>query len=334
MVLAVPVQGSPEWHDFRAHGVGASDIPVIAGESPYRSAYELWAEKTGLVPPSDPDGARAELFEIGHLMEAPLLELYERRTGRHPKRAHQVRVSRDLPWAFASLDAIAPVRRVVEAKWTHAARWGDAGIPDDVLLQVQWQLFVTGWDVADVVALKAQHARIVEVPRDASIIDDIVALATAFWDQVESRTPPPTDGTESTRRTIAALHPGATMPALSPTPDLVQLVAQLVEAKAQLRAATELEGSVGNALRAVIGDADGIAGLVAYRKNADSTRVNWPAVAAAYREVFAQVQYAYREEKHIELSSLLDTDLDAIQAIHSETTAGPRVLRLSKEALS
>jgi putative phage-type endonuclease len=323
---ALPVQGTEAWLAFRRNGIGSSDIAVIAGESPFRSPYSLWAEKTGQVIP-DPSDEQAELFEIGHLMEPVLLELYERRTGRHPKRAHMVRVHRDLPWAFASLDAIAPVRRVVEAKWTHSGRWGDAGVPDDVLIQVQWQLFVTGWDVADVVALKAQRPRIVEVPRDQGVIDELVALATGFWRLVETRTPPATDGSEATRHTLVALHPVATAPALAPTPDVVQLVAALVEAKAQAKAAAELEGSVGNALRAVIGDADGIAGYCTYRRNADSTRTNWPAVAAAYRSTIEQIRTF--SESPAEADELLaNLDLDAIEASHSETVGGARVLRL------
>lgn len=319
MSLAVAVrQGTPEWLEARRGGVGSSDIPVIAGESPYRSAYELWAEKTGRVAPSEPDAEQAELFEIGHLMEPVLLELYERRTGRVAKRAPQMRVSRDLPWAYASLDATAPVKRVVEAKWTNSGRWGDSGVPDDVLLQVQWQLFVTGWDVADVVALKGQRSRIVEVGRDDSIIDYVVRLATDFWQHVEAGTPPPVDGSESTRRTLIALHPSQTAPSLAPTPELVSLVDQLVEAKAQAKAADEYESSVANALRAVIGEADGIAGLVTYRQNAASTRVNWPAVAHAYRTLL---------EKETPTATL-----DTIESIHSETSPGARVLRLSKGA--
>jgi putative phage-type endonuclease len=318
--LQLPVrQGTDAWLEARKSGIGSSDIPVIAGESPYRSPYELWAEKTGALPANEPDAETAELFEIGHLMEPVLLELYERRTGRHPKRAPQMRVSRDLPWAYASLDATAPVRRIVEAKWTHSGRWGDAGVPDDVLLQVQWQLFVTGWTVADVVALKGPRPRIVEVERDNTVIDYIVALATAFWERVETRTPPPVDGSEATRQTLVALHPTNVAPALPPTPDLVSLVDQLVEAKARAKAADEDEATVANALRAVIGDADGIAGLVTYRQNAASTRTNWPAVASAYRTLLA--------EKGVD-----GEYLDTLTSIHSETSPGPRVLRLSKGA--
>ena len=67
----------------------------------------------------------------------------------------------------------------------------------------------------------------------------------------------------------------------------------------------------------MLGDASGIEGLVTYRRNADSTRVNWPAVALAYRDLL--------------LEAYPPSDLAAIEAIHSTTSEGPRVLRLSKE---
>ena len=313
--VATPfIQGTDAWIDARRLGIGASDIPVIAGESPYRSALELWAEKTGRVQ-TEPDAETAELFEIGHLMEPVLLDLYERRTGRHPKRVHHMLAHPDVPWALASLDARAPVRRVVEAKWTHAGRWGAEGIPDDVLMQCQWQLFVTGWDVADVVALVRQRSRVVEIPRDQSLIDDLYSLAAAFWDRVQSGIAPEPDGSESARRTIARLHPvddGTTLPATS---DLVELVDLYRSAKVTAKAAEDAEKGIGNALRAVLRDASGIEGLCTYRKSADSTRTNWPAVASAFRSL---------------VTGHPDDVLDAIVDLHSETAQGPRVLRLSK----
>ena len=61
----------------------------------------------------------------------------------------------------------------------------------------------------------------------------------------------------------------------------------------------------------------GVEGVLTYRKSADSTRVNWPAVALAYRALLA--------------ASVADAELDAVITVHSETKTGPRTLRLSKE---
>lgn len=315
MAVVTPfVQGTDAWLDARRRGIGASDIPAIVGESPHRSALEVWAEKSGRIAP-EPDVEQAELFEIGHLMEPVLLALYERRTGRHPRRVHRMLAHPDVPWALASLDAQAPVRRAVEAKWSTSSRWHGEGIPDDVLMQVQWQLFVTGWDVADVVALVGRSARVVEVPRDQGMIDDLHRLAAAFWGRVQSGIPPEPDGSESARRTLARLHPvddGTYLPA---TPDLVELVDLYRSAKVAAKAAEDAEKGIGNALRAVLRDASGIEGLLTYRKSADSTRTNWPAVASAFRQL---------------VTGHPDDVLDSIVDLHSETAQGPRVLRLSK----
>jgi len=45
--------GSDEWHAWRRQGVTATDAAVITGMSPYKTPWQLWAEKTGLVEPAD-----------------------------------------------------------------------------------------------------------------------------------------------------------------------------------------------------------------------------------------------------------------------------------------
>jgi len=40
-------QSTPEWHQWRADGIGASDISIIMGSSPYKTEYQLWEEKCG-----------------------------------------------------------------------------------------------------------------------------------------------------------------------------------------------------------------------------------------------------------------------------------------------
>ena len=312
-------QNTPEWEAERLNGIGGSDIPVIAGESPYKSALELWAEKTRRITPEH-DAATLELFELGHLMEPVLLTLYERRTGRKPKRVARMLQHPEHQWARASLDGTAPVCRAVEAKWSTSSRWGDEGIPDDVLLQVQWGLFVTGWQVADVVALAGRSVRIVEVERDQPLIDDLHGMAAEFWAHVQDGTPPKADGSESARRTLGRLHPRDDGTYLPADAELAALVAELRQAKADAKAAEAREATVSNALRAVLADASGIEGLLTYRRNADSQRVNWPAVGAAYRDLLA--------------ASLSAAELDAVIQDNTTTSEGPRVLRLSKEKAS
>lgn len=50
------VQRSDEWLVWRAEGITATDIPVILGLSPYKTPWQLWAEKTGRINPPDLSG--------------------------------------------------------------------------------------------------------------------------------------------------------------------------------------------------------------------------------------------------------------------------------------
>lgn len=313
-------QQTPEWLEARRATIGSSDIAVIAGESPHKSAYTLAAEKLGIIPEVLDDETR-ELMAIGQLMQPVLLELYERKTGRHPKAAPSWRQHRELEWATASLDGTAPVRRVVEAKWSHSKRWRSGErVPGDVFVQVEWQLFVMGWDVADVVVLDFATPRVETIERDDAVIADLRFLAEDFRGYLVRGELPPIDGSESTRQALAAKFPRDNGLWIPQTPELVELVHQLAEARAAKKAADDAERTVGNGLRAVLGDASGIEGLVSFRKNADSTRVNWPALAGAYRSLLEEVKPA--------------EELDAIASLHSETAPGPRVLRLLKEIAS
>lgn len=315
MSIALPIrQGTPAWEAARKATIGSSDIAVIAGESPHKSAYTLAAEKLGLIPEVLDESTR-ELMAIGHLMQPVLLELYERKTGRHPKAAPAWRQHRDLPWATASLDGTAPVRRIVEAKWSHSKRWRSGEkVPGDVFVQVEWQLFVMGWDVADVVVLDFVTPRVETIERDDAVIADLHYLATDFRAYLERGELPPIDGSESTRSSLSARFPRDDGTWLPQAPELVELTRALAEARAAKKAADDTERSVGNALRAVLGEASGIEGLVSFKKNADSTRINWPAIAAAYRTLLEEVKPA--------------EEIDAIEAIHTDPVEGPRVLRL------
>ena len=51
-------QRSPEWFALRADGITATDVSVIAGVNPYKTPYQLWAEKLGKYTP-DPVGPAA-----------------------------------------------------------------------------------------------------------------------------------------------------------------------------------------------------------------------------------------------------------------------------------
>ena len=77
MITHQLIQGSPEWHAYRAAHNNASDAPAMMGASPYKTRDQLIAERaTGIVP--EVDAATQRLFDSGHRFEAlarPLAEV-------------------------------------------------------------------------------------------------------------------------------------------------------------------------------------------------------------------------------------------------------------------
>lgn len=76
MITHELIQGSPEWHAYRAAHDNASDAPAMLGCSSYKTRDQLIAERaTGIVP--EVDAATQRLFDSGHRFEAlarPLAE--------------------------------------------------------------------------------------------------------------------------------------------------------------------------------------------------------------------------------------------------------------------
>ena len=93
-------QRSPEWFALRADGITATEAAVIAGLSPYKTPYQLWAEKLGKYEP-EPVGAAAVR---GLLLESTVATFYEMETGKKLKRSNGIVRIKDIPWVMASLD--------------------------------------------------------------------------------------------------------------------------------------------------------------------------------------------------------------------------------------
>lgn len=326
--LNVPLrQGTSEWLAYRRTGVSASDIPILLGLSPYRCEADLADEKLG--------NATVEQtlpMKVGLALEDLIAAEYEQATGRRLQRFRSILRHPDIEWAIASPDRrVIGEKRVVELKHTGSSSRFSDGLPQDVEAQVAWQLGVLGWPVADVAVLVGgrEFLRPFEVAFDAALFDNLVAVAADFRHRL-AEGGPFAQNDDSLRRQYPRDN-GETLPA---TPDLVELVEQFRAAKAAKSAAENAEKSIASALRAIVLDKSGIDGLLTYRKNADSTRTNWPAVAAAYRkkiEALLTDASMGTDAWPATAQAVLD-ELDTLLSIHSETVQGPRVLRLLKES--
>lgn len=252
------------WLEARTLGVGGSDVAAIMGLSPYRSAYEVWAEKTGLA--QAPDLSGRESVQWGNILEPVVGDHYR---GLHPerevRRVNALCRSLSRPWAQASLDY--EVRDpemgwgVLEIKTVGLRRASDweAGVPIYYQTQIAHYMGVTGRPFADVAVLVGgQEYREYRVVRDEGDVEAVREAVDSFWHaNVEGGVAPDPSGSAGDSRALLAAHPdpGEVEQALSC--DVPELSEWLEAREAEERAKERLSAATAR-LKGRIGDARGI----------------------------------------------------------------------------
>lgn len=273
---------------LRATGFGASEIATIVGVGPGR-AIDLWESKVNPQPENIDDMLPAEL---GTLLEAPVAQVYARRTGtwlssvgtlRHPKhplilatpdRARfttedALNAARGAAPIITSIEALEFADRLVEVK-THAARYrrdyGDEGsgkVPDHEAIQVTIQLGVTGHKVADLPVLFrgdfGVDLKVFTVAWNESLFETLAEAAERFWtDYVLTRKPPPPDASDAYSEVLERIYPAVTKPHAVADATDEELMLRWAKFKEVERRAKHLKELIGQRLMHRIGDAGGL----------------------------------------------------------------------------
>ncbi len=93
-------QNTPEWHRWRRQGIGASDAPVIMGETAFKTPRTLWSIKTGRMQ----EGPAGPAARRGRELERLARRAYERQTGIQVEPL--CLVHEGFEWMRASLDGL------------------------------------------------------------------------------------------------------------------------------------------------------------------------------------------------------------------------------------
>ena len=262
--VAVPfLQGTPEWERERLRYIGSSSIPIITGNSPYKtSAVQLWAHMAGVLEPDPIDPETQELFDLGHKLEPIVAWRYTLKTGRPLRKVKRMLVSRDIPWAACSLDRVSAVRGerlIVECKWSpyrdFAGEGGDL-VPAHVVDQVQWQMLVTGYPLAHVAVIVGSRFSWFEIPEDKAHQSDLLYLGEDFMGYVIRKERPPVDGSDATRRVLTRMHTGSAVEWADADALSDAFAAELREATKVAKWATDRQELVKNQVRALLKDAE------------------------------------------------------------------------------
>ena len=178
-----------KWHEDRKRTIGSSDMPIIMGLSPYKTALDLWKLKTGLVEPEKQNFAQAR----GTEMEPIAREWFNNKTGLNFKPKAFKHKERER--FTASLDGWdEETRQAVEIKFSGSKDhlMAKAGtIPPHYMAQCQWQYIVSG--AVKIFYLSYQHddSVILEVPKpNKQEIEHMLYVAESFLELVDHKQMP------------------------------------------------------------------------------------------------------------------------------------------------
>lgn len=253
------------WLTRRRELITASDVAAILGHDPRRGAFQVWAEKLGLVEPEDNPWMRR-----GRRFEGPIAEEYAEETGRvvYAPDPFAIAVHPDVSYLGATLDretegsianpAPAPGRAPLELKnvsGMKAKEWRQDP-PEHFLIQVQVQIACTGAQWASLAALiGGLQLAWVDITRHDRFIAAMLPKLERFRWHVERRIAPEADGLPGTSAVLRALHAEEDGTTIDLGADALDLADELDRARTWKRTATSQERTAANKLKARMGAA-------------------------------------------------------------------------------
>lgn len=206
--MNAPIITTPDRTKF----MGGSDIAAVLGISPYKTAVDLWIDKT--TPPRE-DGRNARAKSRGTRLEPYILDMIRDEHGLQIVANNKRYIDPAVPYFAAEIDA-ETVDENVEIKTVHpfkSKEWGELEtdqLPLHYVAQVQWGLGIRQKDRCRVFALIGDDLRAYVVERDDETIEAMREKAAEFWTRyVLAKLRPPLDFADSkTLDTLRRLYPG------------------------------------------------------------------------------------------------------------------------------
>ena len=277
-----------EWLALRRTGLGGSDAGAIIGVNPWRTAVDVWLDKTGMAQPFEGNDATY----WGNQLEDLVAREYAKRTGM-PVGNYGYTV-RD-GCLLANIDRLvqtgdkAPAHHdevrtnlLLECK-TASDVWPD-GLPASYEAQVQHYMgLIPQFERADVAVLflKSRKFEVFAVARDAEVIAELQRVERDFWERyvVGGEMPPPV--CEEDCRKLWARSRGVQIAATPEAENALRELRELAARKAELEAA---EGELRKTVFMAFGDADTLVGadgkvLATWRQSKARVKTDWKAVA-------------------------------------------------------
>lgn len=276
-IQAIPFKTEEEWLVARRSYITGSDAACILGQSPYKSALELYLEKTGQTPFREtPSEKRLESMEWGKILEEPVVQKYEEKTKRKcidPGR-FTLHINRSKSIAAVTLDRI--IEPLIKAEvpednlllgkgmgaleckssgaWA-ADQWEDSP-PLHHVIQLQHAMMVMNFNWGSLAAIIGgqQFAfRCRDIPASQAFLATLWNYEQEFMENVKNRKPPAPDFSESASKCIGKLFPKETGATVQLGDEYIDLIHQWEERKAALSVIEKEKKELDNKIKVAIG---------------------------------------------------------------------------------
>ncbi|HDU7759649.1 TPA: YqaJ viral recombinase family protein, partial [Listeria monocytogenes] len=203
ILASVKDMNRTQWLLTRRLGIGGSDAGIIMGLNQYKTAFELWLDKTDQVLPDESAG---EAAYWGNQMEEVVAKEFEKRTGKKVRRSNMMYQHPEHDFMLANVDRfVVGEDAILECKTASAylaKEWEADEVPATYLVQIQHYLAVTGKSKAYVAVLIGGNKFIwKEIKRDDELINQIIAFELDFWEtNVKGYVAPALDGSSAAEK--------------------------------------------------------------------------------------------------------------------------------------
>lgn len=223
----------------RRNWIGASEVAMALGLSPFKTPLQLYREKIGEAKPTeiDPNSDDGLPLEVGMACEDLVIDRLVRRKQIMVSNQQKQYISPELPFVRATVDGEGSDGSNIQAKTAGfmGKSWGDEDsdeIPLYIIYQVQAEMHCSGKEFTWVPAIIGNTSfRVYRIERDPGMWELMAPRLVEFWKRVQTRNPPP----PQTRADVKILYPYDLGRAKSSTPEIELVVRDYSTSKESIK---------------------------------------------------------------------------------------------------
>ena len=302
----------------RTKYLGGSDIGAILGLSKYRSAVDVWLEKTG----KNIDDQTSLPLRFGQFVEDFVAREYQLATGEelaiheaaitHPEydylQGHIDRFVLEKDRPLIDNQGQIQATRILECKTAHPftqSDWGEVGtdqVPMNYLVQCLWYMMLTQIEKTDLAVLFGNaDFRIYTISRDSELEQMLLERAVHFWNHYVGKDLPPPATSECDYKNL--FRESIPSKVIEATKDTSEMIQQLTNINCQIEQYETQISDIKQHIMAQMQDAEVLTWhgktLATWKAPKPSLRVDTKKLAKEHPDIVHQYQVPIKNSRRL-----------------------------------